>query len=88
VLGAVDYHYDSAGRRVRLDYPDGFFVTYAYNAAGDLSGIYEYGSGLLAAFEYDALGRRSAVRRGNGVTTNYGWDAASRLTALGHDPAV
>jgi YD repeat-containing protein len=42
---------------------------------------------VLATFGYDDLGRRPGLTRGNGVVTSYGYDAASRLTSLGHDLA-
>jgi RHS repeat-associated protein len=82
VLGTVSYGYDAAGRRTRMDYPGGFFITYAYNTAGDLTAILESGSVSLAAYGYDDLGRRVSLTRGNGVVTAYTYDALSRLTAL------
>jgi len=41
----------------------------------------------VAAYAYDDLGRRTSVARGNGVSTAYGYDPASRLTSLAHDLA-
>gem|GEM_PF-1769539 len=41
----------------------------------------------IAAYAYDDLGRRTSVTRGNGVSTAYGYDPASRLTSLAHDLA-
>ncbi|MBX3476300.1 MAG: DUF4265 domain-containing protein [Brevundimonas sp.] len=38
-------------------------------------------------FTYDDLGRRTSLTRGNGVTTTYGYDGASRMNALAHDLA-
>jgi hypothetical protein len=40
---AVGYEYDAAGRRSKLIYPDGSFVTYAYNANGWLTNISDGG---------------------------------------------
>lgn len=82
VLGSVSYQYDSGGRRTRLTYPDGFFVTYSYNNAGEPMGIYENGSTMLVTFGYDNLGRRASLTRGNGVVTSYAFDAMSRLSTL------
>jgi YD repeat-containing protein len=45
------------------------------------------GVGALAAFAYDDLGRRISLTRGNGTVTSYAYDAASRLSSLGHDLA-
>nr|WP_277815218.1 RHS repeat domain-containing protein [Aquisalinus flavus] len=41
----------------------------------------------IATYNYDDLGRRTSITRGNGVTTSYGYDAQSRLTDLGQDLA-
>ena len=40
------------------------------------------GIGILAQFSYDNFGRRTALTRGNGQTTSYSYDAASRLATL------
>ncbi len=87
VLGTVTYQPDAAGRRERMDYPGGFYVTYAHNTAGDLTGIYENGSTTLATYGYDNLGRRTSVARANGVATGYTFDAMSRLATLAQDAA-
>ncbi len=41
--------------------------------------------GVLATYEYDDLGRRIKLTRGNGVVTNTGFDEVSRLTSLEND---
>ncbi len=90
-LGAVQYQYDLAGERTRMSWPDGFYITYSYDYAGDLSSILENpdanSTQLLASYSYDALGRRIGVARGNGVSSTYGWDGASRLSSLTQAPA-
>lgn len=48
-FGTVSYEYDAAGRRIRMNYPGGFYVTYTYNTDGALTGIYENGTTSLAA---------------------------------------
>jgi RHS repeat-associated protein len=85
-LGTTSYQYDNAGRRTRLTWPDGFFVTYDYLVTGDLRGILENGVTTLAIMEYDVLGRRTQLLRGNGANTNYSYDGASRLSQLVQDP--
>ena len=83
------WQYDLAGRRTRLTWHDGNYVSYDYNSIGETTAIRENsaasGVGVLATYTYDDLGRRTAVTRGNGTTTSYGYDAASRLAALTHD---
>jgi RHS repeat-associated protein len=81
----VSYQYDAAGRRTRLTWPDSFYVTYEYDAAGSLISIKENGGTALATFTYDNLGRRTSLARGNGSTTGYAFDGASRLIDLGFD---
>ena len=81
--------YDAAGRRTRLTWNDGFYVTYDYDVTGNMTAIRENGAasgaGVLAIYLYDDLGRRASVTRGNGTTTNYTFDPVSRLSALTHD---
>ena len=89
--GAVGFDYDAASRLIRMDYPgpDGFFVTYDYNPASQLTHIREQGAltdvGVLASYEYDDQGRVTSLTRGNEVETRYGYDAQSRLTSLVND---
>lgn len=87
--GTVASAWDVAGRRTRLIYPDGYYVDYDHLITGEMTRIRENGAtsgdGVLATFVYDDLGRRSALIRGNGAVTNYGYDAASRLASLSHD---
>ncbi len=69
-----------------MTWPDSYYVTYAYTRGGQLASIFENGdtTGLerLADFTYDQHGRRTLLTRGNGVTTDYDYDAASRLDEL------
>jgi RHS repeat-associated protein len=87
--GTVSYDYDAYGRRSRLTWPDGFYVSYDYNVGGypsaQLQHIRERGSASLAHFTYDQLGRRDALTRGNGVVSDYGYDSLSRLSSLSTD---
>ena len=89
--GEVGFKYDAASRLTRMDYPGlgGFFVTYDYNPASQLTHIREQGAltgvGVLASYEYDDQGRVTSLTRGNGVETRYSYDAQSRLTSLVND---
>ncbi|MGK6320617.1 RHS repeat domain-containing protein [Sphingomonas sp. DT-204] len=80
--GTLTSQYDAAGRRTRLTWDDGFYVTYDYDAASNMTAIRENGGFVLAAFGYDDLGRRISRTLGNGTSTSYGYDAVSRLAAL------
>ncbi|MGR4862961.1 RHS repeat-associated core domain-containing protein [Caulobacter sp. LARHSG274] len=78
------YWYDLANHRTRIIWPDSFYVTYAYDKVGAATAIKMSDNSALVAFAYDNLGRRSSLSRLNGLTTSYGYDAASRLTCLSH----
>jgi RHS repeat-associated protein len=88
-IGTKTMVYDLAGRMTRLGWPDGFFVNYDYLVTGEVARIRENGAttgiGVLASYLYDNLGNRKQVTRGNGATTAYNYDAASRLKYLGHN---
>ena len=74
--------YDAAGRMTRQTWADGFFVTYGYDTLGEMTGIWENGTSILVSIGYDDLGRRTNLNRVNGTTTNYSYDAASRLSGM------
>ena len=42
--GTIGYQYDDAGRRTRMAWPDGLYVTYEYDAAGNMTAIRENGA--------------------------------------------
>ncbi len=52
-----------------------------------MTSIKENGTTALVTFEYDDLGRRSKLTRGNGVVTNYNYNSASQLSSFGLDMA-
>lgn len=81
--GTVSYQYDAYGKRARLTWPDGFFVTYGYDNGDELTGIFENGSAQVAGLSYDNYGRRASLTYGSGYATTYGYDGALRLQTLG-----
>jgi RHS repeat-associated protein len=85
-FGAKTFDYDLAGRRIGMTWPDGFHIDYQYFVTGEMAYIRENGAssgvGVLAAFGYDDLGRRTSLLRGNGTSTTYTPDPVSRLSAL------
>ncbi|NML04903.1 RHS repeat-associated core domain-containing protein [Sphingomonas sp. G-3-2-10] len=87
--GTVSYEYDVAGRRTRMTWPNGQYVTYDYLVTGENTVIRENGAtsgvGVLATFAYDDLGRRTSLTYGNGVITTYTVDNVSRLSSLSHN---
>ena len=86
MLGGVSYQYDLAGRRTRVTWPDAFYVQYDYDLTNAVTAIRENGatsgSGVLASYVYDGLGRPTSVTRGNGTTETLSFDAAYNLGSL------
>jgi RHS repeat-associated protein len=86
VLGTVTYQYDAASRRTRMDWPDGFYVTYDLDLYNAVTAIRENGAasgaGVLATYTYDGLGRRTLLTRGNGTTQTPSYDSAYNLSSL------
>ena len=88
-LGTFAFQYDLASRRTRITWPDTYYAQYDWSLYDEVTAVRENGAGsgigVLATYNYDNLGRRSAVVRGNGVGTTYGYDAVSRLNSIAHD---
>jgi len=82
----LSYQYDAGGRRTRITHPDGGYLTYEYNAASQLTVVRETGAAVLATLTYDASGRRTGTSF-NGASSTFGYNAASRLSNLTHNPA-
>jgi RHS repeat-associated protein len=88
----LSYAYDAAGNRTRMTFPDtganALYLGYAHDALNDLTQVQENGAtsgvGLLAAYGFDSLGRRTSLSRagGAGASTAYAYDASSRLSTL------
>jgi RHS repeat-associated protein len=78
----ISYKYDDTKNLVTVTYPDGDTVTHKTDLRGRLDSI-KMGSKLLADFEY-TNGVLNKKNLGNGVTADYGYDAAGRLTSLSY----
>jgi YD repeat-containing protein len=92
----VDYDYDAAGRLQRKTLGNGVFTTYGYNSAGQVLDLFNHkpDGSLLSRYEYDydASGRRTAMRVARGYTLAngppateaqiYGYDAFGQLTRV------
>ena len=80
------YAFDANGNRGTLAYPDGAQVIYGYDGLNRPNIILRSGTTTLAAYGYDAAGRRTAFNQG--FTTSYGYDTAGRLTTLTNNLAA
>ena len=76
----LSYQYDAAGNTARMTSPFGT-VTYGYDAKNRLAVVTDPSIGRFE-FTYDELDRRTQLKYPNGVTTNYVYDDASRMTAI------
>ena len=78
-LGTVAYEYDAASRRTKITWPDNFFVSYEHDDVDALKRLKRAGNDTLVTYNYDDLGRRTSLSRGNGATTNFSYDPSSLL---------
>jgi RHS repeat-associated protein len=81
----ISYEYGPDGRLARETEGNGTATSYAYDAAGELTGVVHFApdSSVQSRFDYayDQLGRRTSVTTLGG-TTSYGYDGAGRLTSV------
>ncbi|KZY54756.1 hypothetical protein A3736_13470 [Erythrobacter sp. HI0063] len=85
--GTTSYQYDAAGRRTRMTWADGFYVTYDYLADGSMRYLREYGGTALATWNYDSAGDPSSITFANGTTQSMAFDPVGRLSSLVTDIA-
>ena len=78
------YVLDPAGNRTQLTWPDGYYVTYAYDALNRMLTAKESGSVTLATYAYDALSRRTNLAYPHGAAVAYSYSAAGDLATLNH----
>ena len=60
--GTSEFNYDSADRLIKVTYPNGEFLTYAYNTLGQRSQMQDQ-AGFTVNYQYDVLGRLSQAER-------------------------
>ncbi len=91
--GTVGYAYNDAGQRTEMTLPSvgsgPRVVTYDYDAgSGDLAEITDWTGGDPIEFDFTAARQIEEIRRPNGVTSYYGYDAALRLTGITHSDGI
>jgi RHS repeat-associated protein len=76
------YQYDTWNRLMRMTYPDGEVLTYAYDSGGLVNFAQGQKSGFtydyLRRLEYDKFETRAFVEAGNNVRTRYAYDPSTR----------
>lgn len=80
----VEYAYDAAGNRIRLDLDSNTHTSYAYDEANRLTTLTDEFSNDYT-FAHDAVNRLITKTLPNDVVTTYTYDGMSRLTNLKHD---
>lgn len=80
---------DSRDRMTELTYPDGDRIAQRFNARMDLDSItgaaldgVEQGAPIVAATRYAPDGRVTAIEKGNGLVTHYGYDRRGRVNQI------
>ncbi len=86
-FGSVGSQYDANGNRTRLQWPDGTYATYTYDAANEMTNITDGSGTQLSYLTYDDLGRRTAAYM-KGLTSCEGWGYGPdlRLSAITIQP--
>ena len=80
------YTYDSFGRLLCMEYPDGNCVTYWYNHAGDLQKVTKgssFTNCYVSHIGYDKFGAHTMTDYGDGTRTSYAYSPSRRwMTGL------
>jgi len=79
---ALSYAYDPRGLPLRMTYPDGGAIAWAWNADGLLVAVTDVEG--KTQYRYDPAGRFLGRVLPNGVTTAAEYDAAGRLVSIRH----
>ena len=74
----VSYQYDIDSHRIRMNYSDGTYVSYVWDAIGRLNKT-AFSDGSSWWYEYDHDDRRTKLTEPNNVVTTWVYDAAGRL---------
>jgi RHS repeat-associated protein len=80
--GTLEYAYDELGRTMVRQVVGEGPVNYEYDPVDNL--LSANSSVASVSFEYDALNRRTAIRRSNGVDSAYVHDVNSRIRSIIH----
>jgi RHS repeat-associated protein len=74
--------FDAKGNRTRLTWPDGYYVTYTYDALDRMASALENGTFTLATYAYNPLSQRTGLTYRAGMASAYTYTNAGDLTAL------
>jgi RHS repeat-associated protein len=81
VLGGAKYttlyNYDNAGNVLKVTYPDGYALSYSYDAQNRVATL-----GTFASFTYNTDDSMKTIAYGNGVSSTYTYDSRARVTRI------
>lgn len=79
----VSYQYDAASNVSSITYPgSGKVVNYSFDSSERMSSIAPWGVGGSFSYVWRKDGKPSRLNHANGTYTDYGYDAAGRLTSI------
>ncbi|MFN0018520.1 MAG: RHS repeat-associated core domain-containing protein [Pirellulaceae bacterium] len=78
----VEYAYDAAGRRSRMETETGFALNYAYDVIGRLASVRDGLNAPIATYTYDAGDRLSREDFANGTFRTYQYDTRGDIVKL------
>jgi RHS repeat-associated protein len=86
----ISSQYDAAGNRTYVGATTGYAMNFSFDAAANMTSIYDGNNETVVRFDYDTGGRRQMLTLGAGGSSpvSYGYDAINRLTSLSHTIAA
>ena len=84
IVQTVSYRYDDAGNRTRITWPDGYYVSYAYDPMNRMVSASENGTAYLATFDYDLFSRLSEQDDLDNSAVTFGYSNAGDLLSLAY----
>jgi RHS repeat-associated protein len=86
----ISSQYDLGSRRTHVGATTGYAMNFSYDAASNMTSLYDGNNETIVQFGYDSAGRRQSLALGPGGSSpvSYGYDAIGRLTSLSHKIAA
>ncbi|MEA3061653.1 MAG: hypothetical protein QOJ94_1434, partial [Sphingomonadales bacterium] len=90
VARTISSIYDVGSRRTHVGATTGYAMNFSYDAAGNMTSLYDGNNETIVQFGYDSAGRRQTLALGPGGNSpvSYGYDPVNRLTSLSHNIAA
>jgi RHS repeat-associated protein len=80
----INYELDPAGNKTKAVWPEGYFVSYQYDALNRMTNVIENGTTPLGVYVYDALSRRTSLAYGNGTSQSFTYSTGGDLLTQAH----